>query len=56
MTHKTWSLANPNTYAGCGQSLLVLTDLAWNEERPPLIFLSLFKKLSFVVLIWAEPT
>ena len=42
VAHDPWnaSLQRPNHHIGWGQSLLILTVCAWNEERPYLLFLS----------------
>ena len=42
VAHDPWnaSLQRPNQHIGWGQSLLILTACAWNEERPSLLFLS----------------
>jgi len=43
VAHDLWnaSLQRPNHHTGWGQSLLILTACAWNEERSSLLFLSL---------------
>jgi len=49
------SLQRPNHYTGRGQSLLILTACAWNEEMPSLLFLSrseISKSLTIPFLAW----
>jgi len=56
VTHDPWnaSLQRPNHHIGWGQSLLIIAACAWNEERPFLLFLSLFEiSTSFAIPFWA---
>jgi len=56
VAHDPWnaSLQRPNQHTGWGQSLLILTACAWNEERPYLLFLSRSEiSTSLAIPFWA---
>ena len=56
VAHDSWnaSLQRPNHHTIWGQSLLILTAYAWNEERPSLLFLSRSEiNTSFAIPFWA---
>ena len=56
VAHDLWnsSLQRPNYHIGWGQSLLILTACAWNEERPSLLFLSRSEiSTSLAIPFWA---